>query len=244
MSEVSDVWLDLPGGGRRKAFLALPPGAGEDRPAPGVVVIHDITGHRADTARHCRRFAEAGYAAVAPDLFDGWSPSCIVRCLLSAAREQGPAFAVIEAARQHLAARPEVDGARVGITGFCMGGGFALLAAADGAYAVAAPFYGTVPAERERLQGLCPTIWQGGERDLVFRPMARRLSEHLEALGVPHEVILHEGVGHSFMNDHPDPLFRAAVATPMRGAYSAETEAVAWERLLGFFGEHGMAPAA
>lgn len=241
MGVVSEVLLSLPEGGERKASLALPPGARETDPVPGVVVIHDITGHRADTARHCRRFADAGYAALAPDLYDGWSPACIVRCLLSAAREEGPAYTVVEAARQHLAALPEVDGARMGITGFCMGGGFALLAAADGAYAVAAPFYGTVPTDRERLRGLCPTLWQGGEGDVVFRPHARRLSAHLEALGVPHEVILHEGVGHSFMNAHPDPVFLLGRLTPMRAAYSAEVEALAWERLLAFFAAHGLA---
>lgn len=217
-------------------MLARPPGEGP--PGPAVVVIHDLTGFRADTARHCDRFAAAGFTALAPDLFGGGHPGCVVRALLSHQQGGGEGFAIIEAARAWLADQPGVDPSQICITGFCMGGGFALLAAADGAYAVAAPFYGTVPAQAERLRGLCPTIAQFGAKDLVFRSHHRRLSAHLAALDVPHEVVVYEGVGHSFMNDHRDPLFALGGLTPMRASYSAETEAVAWDRMLAFFRTH------
>ena len=239
----STVSLSLPGGARRAAFLALPEGASAAAPVPGVVIIHDITGHRADTLRHCERFAAAGYAAIAPDLYDGYAPRCVVQCLSSMAREGGAVFPVIEAARAHLGGLPEVNAAAMGITGFCMGGGFALLAAADGAYAVAAPFYGTVPASKERLRGLCPTLYQVGDGDMGFRGMAARLSQHLEALGVEHEVVVHPGAGHSFMNAHTDRLFALGQVPPLRARYDAATEAVAWEKLLAFFAAHGAAPA-
>ncbi|MCO4745385.1 MAG: dienelactone hydrolase family protein [Proteobacteria bacterium] len=217
------------------ASMILPEGPG---PHPGVVVIHDITGFRNDTLRHCRRFADAGYAAIAPDLYDGHSPRCIVSTFATMAKEQGTALTLIEAARARLAEEENVDASRIAVTGFCMGGGFALLAGADGAYAVAAPFYGAVPAKQERLEGICPTLAQFGGQDLAFRGMSSRLSRHLTALGVTHEVIVHPDAGHSFMNDHPDLSFKSARFTPLRGRYEPEVEARAWARLLQFLGEH------
>ena len=217
------------------AVLAMPPGEG---PVPAVVVVHDITGFRSDTRRHCVRFADEGFAAAAPDLYAGGRPSCVVRTLTSLLRGQGEGLAVIEATRAALAAHPRVDPARIGIVGFCMGGGFALLAAADGPYAVAGPFYGTVPRSAGRLQGLCPTLAQFGAQDLAFRSHAARLGRHLEALGIEHELVIHEGVGHSFMNAHDDPLFSLGPLTPLRARHDAAVEADAWARLLRWFRAH------
>lgn len=229
--------------GDRPGVLFLPDGAAPGAQLPGVVVIHDITGFREDTRRHGRRFAEAGYAVIAPDLYDGGAPGCIVRTMTSMARGEGSAYALIRAARQMLAERPEVAAHRIGITGFCMGGEFALLSAADDAYAVAAPFYGFVPRSAERLRGICPTIAQFGGQDIMLWGQASRLSRHLEALGVPHEVLVYDDVGHSFMNDHPDALFSLAVYTPMRGRYDAATEAKAWDAMMAFFDAHMPPPS-
>ncbi len=240
---LQDVTIPLADGSTRPGVLSLPEtGAG---PHPGVVIIHDIYGFRRDTRRHCHRFAEAGYAAIAPNLYGGGRPGCVVETLRAMAREGAPP--AVAAARQLLADRPEVDPARIGITGFCMGGGFALLAAADDTYAVAAPFYGVVPKSKERLAGLCPTLAQYGERDIPFRSHAERLSRYLKELGVPHEVLVHPGVGHSFMNKHGALADTVGRLNPLRAAYDAPTEAVAWEKLLAFFEAHmpkASAPAA
>jgi carboxymethylenebutenolidase len=226
-------------GSPNPAVLALPDGEG---PVPGVVVVHDITGFRADTRRHCARFAAEGFAAAAPDLYMGGRPSCVVRTLTSLLRGEGEGLQVIEATRAALAAHPRVDPDRIGIIGFCMGGGFALMAAADGPYAVAGPFYGTVPRSAERLRGLCPTLAQFGQQDLAFRSHAARLGRHLEALGIEHELVMHEGVGHSFMNAHEDPLFSLGRLTPLRARHDAAVEADAWARLLRWFRAHLDAP--
>ncbi|MEO1268274.1 MAG: dienelactone hydrolase family protein [Myxococcota bacterium] len=225
-------------GQTQPGVLAQPEGAAPGDRLPAVVVIHDITGFRDDTHRHCRRFAEAGYVAIAPDLYGGGAVGCIVSTLTSMGRGRGWAYTIIRAARARLAKRPEVAAERIGITGFCMGGEFALLSAADDAYAVAAPFYGFVPRKAERLEGICPTIGQFGAQDIMLWGHASRLSKHLKALGVEHDVLVHEGVGHSFMNNHTDPLFALAAYTPMRGGYDAATEAKAWDAMLAFFNAH------
>ena len=225
--------LRLPDG--RPASMLLPEG---DGPHPGVVVLHDITGFREDTRRHCRRFVEAGYAAIAPDLYDGGRAACVVSTLRSLVTGRGEALAGIDGARALLAARPEVDAARIGVIGFCMGGGFALLAGAAGGFAVAAPFYGPVPRRREALAGVCPVIAHFGAQDLTLWGQAGRLRRHLTGLGVPHAVHEVAGVGHSFVNDHRDALFSLGRFTPLRARYDAEAEAESWRRVLDFFARY------
>lgn len=223
------------GGRRYDAVLAQPQSEG---PWPAVVVIHDLTGYGADLRRHCDRFAEAGYLAIGPDLYRGGNIACVVQTLESMATGKGHAYAVIEGARQAVIAREDVDAARVGVCGFCMGGGFALLAAADRSYAVAAPFYGAVPRSAARLRGICPTLAQYGSEDVAFASHGRRLSEHLLELGVEHEVLVHEGAGHSFSNQLTGLSKAAGPYTPLRARYDPQVEAQAWTKLLEFFERH------
>jgi carboxymethylenebutenolidase len=221
---------------KHEGALALPDDG--DAPFPGVVVIHDIYGFSADLKRHCQRFADAGCVALAPDLYQGGRPGCVVKTLTSAVTGKGFGHEVIDAARNLLASRKDVDANRIGVAGFCMGGGFALLAAADQSFAVAAPFYGVVPHKSSRLQGLCPTIAQYGAKDTVFLRHAKRLARHLEELGIEHELHIYEEVGHSFMNQLAGPLAPLGRHTPIRAFYDADTEAKAWAKLLDFFARH------
>lgn len=233
---VERISISVPSGGTHEAGLALP--ASGEAPFPGVVIIHDIYGFSADLQRHCQRFAKAGYVAIAPDLYRGRHPACVVKTIRSMTTGKGFAYEVIEAARRALAAREDVDATRIAVAGFCMGGGFALLAAADQSYAVAAPFYGAVPYKASRLKNLCPTLAQYGALDTMFLPHAKRLAEHLEELGIEHEVLIHENVGHSFMNRHEFRLAALGRHTPLRAFYDPDTEAQAWSKLLDFFGRH------
>lgn len=232
MSEI--ISIDV-GGRKYEAAIARPEGEG---PWPAVVVVHDLPGFGADVRRHCDRFAAAGYVAVAPDLYRGGNVACVVQTLKSMATQKGHAYQVINGARQAVMARDDVDTDRVAICGFCMGGGFALIAAADEAYAVAAPFYGAVPRAASRLRGICPTLAQYGTEDIPFVPHGQRLSEHLQELGIAHEVLFHEGAGHAFMNQLEGLAAKGGRYTPLRAAYNPDVEAVAWEKLLAFFETH------
>ena len=174
MPAPTDVSFPAANGRPMRAALALPSGNG---PRPGVIVIHEIFGLNDDIRRIAGRVADLGYAALAPDLFDTGSarPLCVLRTFLALQRREGPAFDDLEAARTWLEARPEVDGARTGVVGFCLGGGFALLYAVRAPVRAAGVFYGEVPKTADALRGVCPVLGGYGGRDRIFAPQGSRL---------------------------------------------------------------------
>jgi dienelactone hydrolase len=135
--------ITLPGG--LKAHLAVP--AVGDGPWPGVVVLHESFGLGADIRQQAGRLAAAGYLALAPDLYSaGGYWRCMRATFRSLTAGHGKAFDDIEAARRWLEDRPDCTG-RVGVIGFCMGGGFALATAARG-FDASAPNYAHLPLLR------------------------------------------------------------------------------------------------
>ena len=105
------------------AYLAVPSGTG---PWPTVVALHEIFGLDDLVRRQADRLAAAGYLTLAPDLYsDGGKRRCLVSTFRALFSGQGKPFADIEAARAHLLADERGTG-KVGVIGFCMGGGFAL----------------------------------------------------------------------------------------------------------------------
>lgn len=220
-------------------YLAAPQvevsGAG---PWPGVVVVHDITGVSDDIRAIADRFATAGYLAVAPNLF---ARGGFVRCVRGVFRElvagSGRTHDDLDAARQHLAGRSDCTG-RVGVVGFCMGGGFALLAASR-AFDASAPYYGELPADLSVLDGACPVVASFGRRDPApsMKGAAGRLTHALRELAVPHDVKEYPDAGHAFANRFaPGPL-NALLRVP-GVAYHHESSEDAWRRVLAFFATH------
>ncbi len=148
-------------GSTLRAELFAPVGEG---PHPGVVVLHESFGLNDDMRRIARRFADAGYAALAPDLYShGPRIVCLSRVMVDMLRG-GVArkIADIRAARDVLTARPEVDSERIAVAGFCQGGGFALIAGTQPGFSAAAVNHGDVPADSPRLDGVCPVVASSG----------------------------------------------------------------------------------
>src|SRR6478752_7772397 len=177
-------------------YLAVPVGQG---PFPGVVMIHEVFGLDDQTRRHADRLARAGYLTLAVDLYsDGGPRRCLVGTMKSMITGEGRVFADIAAARNWLKASPLCTG-RTGVIGFCMGGGFALLAAHDG-FDAASVNYGRLPRDVETaLRGSCPLVANYGARDRTLRGAAARLESALDSVGVEHDVKEFATAGHSFL---------------------------------------------
>jgi carboxymethylenebutenolidase len=231
-----DVIVPTPDGTRMKAYLS-PPASAE--PRPGVVVIHDAFGLTRVAREHTDRLAGYGYLTLAPDLYArGGMRRCVRATMQSMRSGQGKAFDDIQASRQWLADRADCNG-RVGIIGFCMGGGFALLSAPRYEFAAASVNYGEVPDDAvDRLEGACPIVASYGGRDLTLRGRAKRLEEALTELGVPHDIKEYPDAGHSFMNRiNAGPVLGNALSITRFNYHHASSED-SWRRILDFFEAH------
>jgi carboxymethylenebutenolidase len=231
--------VPLPDGGTLRTELFLPRGEG---PWAGVLVLHESFGLNNDIRRIAQRFAAAGYVAMCPDLYShGTRIVCLSRVIVDMLRGAiDREIGDVLAARENLAARPEVDADRIAVAGFCQGGGFALIAGTHPGFRAAAVNYGDVPKERSRLDGVCPVVASYGAKDRVFgRPAAERLEAHLSALGVPHDVKTYDQAGHSFFSQVDGwQGWLARMPTPMAVGYEQSAADDAWPRMLAFFDEH------
>jgi carboxymethylenebutenolidase len=203
-----------------------------------VVLVHEIFGIDDVMRRQTERMARAGCLTLAIDLYSaGGAKRCVIATMRSLFSGSGRAYTDIETARQWLLDQDDCT-ARVGVVGFCMGGGFALICAGD--FDAAAVNYGQLPKNYEQvLARSCPIVASYGAKDKSLHGAAAKLDDALRAAGVTHDVKEYQGAGHSFMNDAAvgpralRPLLKIAGMGPNPQAASD-----AWRRIEHFFSEH------
>ena len=217
----------------RPGYLAVPDVEG---PWPGVVLVQDVRGMRSDLRGLADTFAAAGYLALAPDLYSGRSTVlCLGRMIQSHYSGTGEVFDDIAAAREYLFADPRCTG-KIGIAGFCLGAGLALVAAPKGQFDAAASNYGLIPKDLSVLEKACPIVASFGAKDPIVKAGSAALLEAaLAEACVPHDVKEYPDVGHSYMNSSSVPQ---SVRRLLRMSYSGPEAEDSWRRLFTFFGEH------
>jgi carboxymethylenebutenolidase len=211
---------ELKGGG----YLSTPDGAG---PHPGVVVIHEAYGLNDNIKDITRRFAEAGYVALAVDLFSDRNRAvCMARymggMLLGSVNRYG--IDDLKAALTYLEQGRNVDAKRLGAIGFCMGGGFAIAwACTDSRLKAIAPFYAANPRPIDVVSRLCPVVGSYPEKDFTAKA-GRALDRALEQKHIAHEIKIYPDARHSFFNEKSSSYNQAAAED-------------SWSRVMKFFGE-------
>lgn len=223
--DIKTGWVEYTGDGLTVgAYEACPTGEG---PWSALILIHEwwgVTPHIRDVAG---RYAREGFRVTAPDLYDGVTTSDAqeaARLMAGLSPEQG--LARLKVVLKGLRARPDVS--TVGVTGFCMGGTFALRLACEQKLEAAAPFYGDIPEDTGFIAGLtCPLLFIGGGKDAWITTVKMgRLDVALRNYRREGEVRIYAGADHAFFNDTRPEVF------------SASDAADAWERVVGFFRRH------
>lgn len=223
-----------------RGILGIPAG---DGPWPAVVVVHEIFGIDEEMRKQVEHLASLGYLALMPDLFSaGGFRRCISATMRSLSSGTGAAYVDIEVARDALLARSDCTGA-IGVIGFCMGGGFALMTANRG-FDAAAVNYGMLPKDLDlAVAGACPVVTSYGGSDVTLKGATARLDSALTRQGVPHDSKEYPGAGHVFMNDRlSGPGWLRPIVRTLNFGPKPEAAADAWRRIDDFFTRYLVTP--
>jgi carboxymethylenebutenolidase len=207
-----------------KGYLVRP----SQTPARGVLLLHEAYGLNDNMRDLTHRFAEAGYFALAADLFsDGNRILCMFRAFygLLVAPLKNSTTDKVRTVFHFLQNVEGVDRSRVGAIGFCLGGSFALqLACVDDSVRAISVVSGQNPRPQDALKRSCPVVGSYAQGDFT-QGAARTLDLVLDEYNVPHDIKIYDGGIHSLMN------------TGARN-YNPVIAADAWQRTLAFFDKH------
>ncbi|MBI3356678.1 MAG: dienelactone hydrolase family protein [Nitrospirae bacterium] len=213
-----------------RAFVAAPQ-TKEKRPA--IIVIQEWWGLTDHIKGIAKRYAEEGYVAIAPDLYSrlGYALTTDAgeagKLMNTLKQEEG--LADLNATVNYLKSVPEVDAKRIGVTGFCMGGSYALmLPCVNAEIKAAVPFYGQVPNPDAPLQKLsAPVLYLYGEDDgWITKADIQRLAAALKKYQKTGEIKTYPGAPHAFFRDTDKSVYRPEAAKD------------AWARAMKFFKQH------
>jgi carboxymethylenebutenolidase len=195
---------------------------------PGLIVVHEWWGLNDHIKDIADRFAGEGFVVLAPDLYDGKiAKDADEAGRLMQGLNQDRAIETLNGAVDYLKSQEQVNPEAIGVTGFCMGGTFALLLPCyNKSVKAAAPFYGDVPSEDVLKNLSAPILFIGAENDpWITQDKMDRLKAALTKLNKEGEVKVYGGVGHAFFNDtRPE-------------AYDKEAARDAWASVNRFFAE-------
>lgn len=224
--DISPEYITYPspdGHGEVRGYLVRPTAA--KGPVPGIVVVHENRGLNPYIEDVARRVAKAGFVALAPDGLSsvgGYPGNDDAGRELQRTVDREKLMNDFFAAVDWLKAAEFTRG-KVGITGFCYGGGVSNAAAvAFEDLGAAVPFYGRQPRAEDVPRIKAPILLHYGELDTRVNAGWPEYQKALDAAGVTYEAHIYEGANHGFHND----------STPRYDEQAAE---LAWSRTIAWF---------
>ena len=207
--------------GATSAYVAVPDGSTQK----AVIVIQEYWGLNDHIKDVADRYAKEGFIAIAPDLYRGklaTTPGEASKLMQALKIEDG--LDTINNAVE--AARAKYDLSHFGITGFCMGGTFALRAACElEGFSAAAPFYGDIPEEEVLKKLMTPTIFISGTKDgWINAEKVAALEDAAEKYELPIHSVKYEADHAFFNNTRPE-------------VYDETASRDAWALVTGFFSD-------
>jgi carboxymethylenebutenolidase len=214
--------------GEAQGYLALP--ASDTGKHPAIIVIQEWWGLNDWVREQADRFAKEGYVALAVDLYRGKSTTSADEAHeLMRGLPEDRAMADLKGGFHYLASRRDVDPKRIGVIGWCMGGGYSLmLAASEPRLSAAVVNYGHLMTDAKTIHGIkVPLLGNFGAEDRGI-PAAdvKSFEATLHKEGKKADFKVYDGAGHAFMNPNN------------KGGYVAAAAADAWQRIDRFFAEH------
>lgn len=208
--------------------LNFPEGDGQ---YPGIVVIHENRGLNDHIRDVARRFADAGYVALAPDSLSRVggtgamaSPDAARAAITALAPEV--ALSDLKAALEYLNSHPKVRRGELASIGFCWGGARSfLLAAESDLLRAAVVFYGSAPPEAKLAEVRCPVLGIYGETDERITSQVPDVARIMHQAGKQFEYIIYPGAAHAFFNDTGE-------------RYNAAAARDAWQQTLDYLRAH------
>jgi len=228
---LSDRMVSYPSDGVTMAAYVVGPKAKGRYPA--ILVVQEWWGLNEHIKDIARRVAREGYVAIAPDLYSRLGHKVTTEAneagKLMQALQESDGLTDLRATVTYLKTLDGVDSNRIGVTGFCMGGSYALmLPCTSQDIKAAVVVYGQVPNPDTPLKNLAaPLLYIYGEDDgWITKADVQRLRDALRKYNKPGEIKTYPGCAHAFFNDTRKEVYRPAEA------------ADAWKRTLAFFQQH------
>lgn len=211
-------------GHKLTAFRADPTGPSKG----GIVILHAVYGLTSNMGDVCARWAQAGYTAIAPALFDRIKPNTVhpyTREGVLAGTDGYNTLTEAQIFADIMACVASAGGeARTAISGFCTGGSWAWRASAKLNFVAHVNFYGShvFTPEYIALAPRCQTVIHYGDKDAVVSlPETERIRAKHPAV----EMFIYPGAGHAFLN-------------PDQQSYHAESAQPAWSRSIAFMDKY------
>ena len=194
-------------------YLALPDGGGKH---PAIVVIHEWWGLNDWVKEQAQKFADQGYVALAVDLYRGkvaTNPDDAHILMRGLPDDRG--MRDLEAAFAYLSSRPDVNAAKIGSIGWCMGGSWSIKLAVDQPKLAACVVnYGWLPSDQGLIAKIkAPVLGNFGAEDQgIPAKDVKAFETAMKADGKTADIKIYDGAGHAFENPNNKQGYRPEAA--------------------------------